>query len=113
MPTGAGKIPSFMDSERMKTPKTDCLLRFMKGEKLDSRLVDLENKGFPASLAEQSVFILSSIPKYIRMYCRRGLHPSVSAQLHIPSSHCMRLGDGVSSVIQHLLWHFLSSQLVA
>ena len=65
MPTGAGKIPSFMDSERMKTPKTDCLLRFMKGEKLDSRFVDLENTGFPASLAEQSVFILSSIPKYV------------------------------------------------
>ena len=23
----AGKIPNFMDSERMKTPKTDCLLK--------------------------------------------------------------------------------------
>ena len=25
-----GKIPNFTDSERFKTPKTDCLLKFYK-----------------------------------------------------------------------------------
>ena len=70
----------------MKTSKTDCLLKFMKGEKSDSRFVDLENMGLPATLAEQSVFILSSIPKFIRKYCRRGLDLSISVLLHIPSS---------------------------
>ena len=47
------KIPNFTDSERMKTPKTDCLLKFKKAKKsisLDSRFVDLENTGFPATL---------------------------------------------------------------
>ena len=37
------KIPNFTDSERLKTPKTDCLLKAKKSISLDSRLVDLGN----------------------------------------------------------------------
>ena len=40
-----GKIPNFMDSEWLKTPKTDCALKFYKDISLDSRFVDLENTG--------------------------------------------------------------------
>ena len=41
-----GKIPSFTDSEWLKTLKTDCVLKFTKMKNsisLDSRFVDLEN----------------------------------------------------------------------
>ena len=43
--TGMGKIPNYTDSEQFKTPKTDCLLKVYKDNKLDSRFVDLENSG--------------------------------------------------------------------
>ena len=49
-----GEIPNFTDSERMKSPKTDCALKVYRKTKnsisLDSRFVDLENTGFPATL---------------------------------------------------------------
>ena len=48
-----GEIPNFTDSERLKTPKTDCVLKFTKTKNsisLDSRFVDLANTGFPATL---------------------------------------------------------------
>ena len=44
MPTGNGEIPNFMDSERLKTPKTNCVLEVYKDKdstSLDSRFVDL------------------------------------------------------------------------
>ena len=46
------KLRNFTNSERMKTPKTDCLLKFKKAKKsisLDFRFVKLENTGFPAT----------------------------------------------------------------
>ena len=52
MPTG---IPNFTDSEEMKTPKTDCLLKFKKAKKsisLEFRFVDLGNTGFPTTLTQ-------------------------------------------------------------
>ena len=48
MPTGNGEIPNFTDSERLKTPKTDCALKVYKDK--DSRFVNLESTGFPAAL---------------------------------------------------------------
>ena len=48
MPIGNGKIPNFTNSERLKTPKTDCVLKVYKDKKfhsLDFRVVDLENSG--------------------------------------------------------------------
>ena len=50
-----GKIPNFMDSERLKTPKTDCALKVYQDNEfwiisLHSRFVDLENSEFPATL---------------------------------------------------------------
>ena len=48
-----GKIPNFTDSEQFKTPKTDCALKSTKTKNstsLDSRFVDLENSGLPATL---------------------------------------------------------------
>ena len=32
MPQEMGKIPSFTDSERLKTPKMDCVLKVYKDE---------------------------------------------------------------------------------
>ena len=51
MLTGSWK--NFTDSERMKAPKTGCLLKFKKAKtsiSLDSRFIDLENAGFSATL---------------------------------------------------------------
>ena len=51
--TGNGEIPNFMDGERLKTPKTDCVLKVYKDKEfyqLDSRFVDHQNTGFPATL---------------------------------------------------------------
>ena len=52
MPTGNGKIPNFTDSEKLKTPKTDCVQRQIS---LDSRFVDLESTGFSATLKDLSM----------------------------------------------------------
>ena len=45
---------NFMDSERLKTPKMDCVLKVYTKTKnsisLDSRFVDLENTGDRATL---------------------------------------------------------------
>ena len=51
--TGNGEIPNFMDGERLKIPKTDCVLKVYKDKEfyqLDSRFVDHQNTGFPATL---------------------------------------------------------------
>ena len=43
-----GEIPNFTDSERLKTPKTDCALKVYKDKEfyqLGLRFVDLENSG--------------------------------------------------------------------
>ena len=56
-----GKIPNFTDSERLKTPKTDCALKVYKESKtknsisLDSSFVDLENTGERATLMKTAV----------------------------------------------------------
>ena len=53
MPTGNWEIPNFTDSERLKTPKMNCVLKFTKTKNsisLDSRFVDLENTGEHAAL---------------------------------------------------------------
>ena len=50
MPTGNGENP---DSERLKTPKTDCVLKVYKDKNsysLDSRFIDLEKSGERATL---------------------------------------------------------------
>ena len=55
MLTGSWK--NFTDSERMKAPKTGCLLKFKKAKtsiSLDSRFIDLENAGFSATLSQNS-----------------------------------------------------------
>ena len=47
-----GKIPNFTESEQFETPKADCVIKFYKHKEfyqLDSRFVDLENTGFPAT----------------------------------------------------------------
>ena len=69
MPTGSRKIPNFTDSERLKTPKTDCALKVYKDNSicLDTRFVDLENTEFPAtltidlSIAHQYPLVQSSV----------------------------------------------------
>ena len=48
------KIANFTDSERMKTPRTDCALKVYKDKEFYQLgfqvYVDLENTGFPATL---------------------------------------------------------------
>ena len=47
-----------MDSEQLKTPKTDCLLKVKKTKKsisLDSRCADLENTRFCATLKSRPI----------------------------------------------------------
>ena len=58
MLTGNGKIPNFTEREWFKTPKTDCALNVYQGKEfyhLDSRFVDLENSGLPATLSRATV----------------------------------------------------------
>ena len=60
MPTESWKISNFMDSEQMKIPKTDCLLKFNKAKNsisLDSRFIDPENTGFCATLIPQDTML--------------------------------------------------------
>ena len=66
MLTGSWKIPNFRDSEWMKTPKTDLPAEVKEGKELlesislDSRLVNLENAGFPATLNMMHLVICTS-----------------------------------------------------
>ena len=56
MPAGNWEIPNCTDSERLKTPKIDCLLKvYKKSISLDSRFVNLENTGWSTTLMTNDV----------------------------------------------------------
>ena len=64
MPMLTGNVENFTDSERLKTPKTDCALKVYKDKNYsiswDSRFVDLEKT--------VKVHILAK-DKYMRFHC--------------------------------------------
>ena len=49
-----GKIPSFTDSERSKTPKTDCVLNIYKDKEFYQLALHLENSEERATLSHRS-----------------------------------------------------------
>ena len=51
-----GKIPNFTDRERMKRTVRLKFTKTKNSISLDSRFVDLENTGFPATLKECSAY---------------------------------------------------------
>ena len=51
MPMEVGKIPNFMASERLKTPKTDCALKVHKDKEFYHLGFQVENTGERATLS--------------------------------------------------------------